>query len=207
MTIKRCVITVGVFLLGGLLAFLFITLRIGYFLDATQPPAQVDAIIVLGGEGSSFPRTQHALVLHGAGRAPLVVFSGGTLRDAGLACSSAQLSQEAALHLGLPASAIVLAPEAQSTYDEAVNLGALAQEKGWQSLLLVTDRFHIRRALRTFQALAPDVVITVSAPHDPRYDPSHWWTTEAGLVSVVTEVLKLGFYWTNYGIPPWRWAA
>ena len=42
----------------------------------------------------------------------------------------------------------------------------------------------------------------MSAPDDPRYAPDHWWTTEEGLVAVVTELLKLGFYWARYGIAP-----
>lgn len=190
-----CLLVSTVLLIG-------LMLGVGNWLALANSEAQTDAIVVLGGEGSGFFRTQHALALYRTSRAPLVVFSGGTWRDAGLACSSTQLSQEAALQFGLPSAAIVLAPEAQSTYDEAVNLGALAHKNGWHSMLLVTDRFHTRRAVHTFQALTPDVVIAVSAPDDPRYIPDRWWTTEEGLVSVVTELLKLGFYWERYNIPP-----
>ncbi len=75
-----------------------------------------------------------------------------------------------------------------------MNLEALAAKNGWHSLLLVTDRFHTRRALRTFQTMAPNAIIAVSAPDDSRYTPERWWTTEEGLVAVVTELLKLGFY-------------
>jgi len=41
-----------------------------------------------------------------------------------------------------------------------------------------------------------------SAAPDPRYDASRWWRTEEGLVAVVNEVIKLGFYWVRYGIAP-----
>jgi hypothetical protein len=58
---------------------------------------------------------------------PLSASWGEMLKDAGLACSSAQLSLEAARQLGLPAGSAVIAPEAQSTYDEALNLWHVGQ--------------------------------------------------------------------------------
>jgi hypothetical protein len=33
-----------------------------------------------------------------------------------------------------------------------------------------------------------------SAAPDPNYDAGRWWQTEEGLVAVVNEVIKLGFY-------------
>ena len=197
---RRCLGSIVACLLAATALLIGLLLGVGHWLALADSGTPADAIVVLGGESLGFPRVQHALTLYRAGRAPVVVFSGGILRDTGLACSSARLSQEAALQIGLPFAAAMFAPEAQSTYDEAVNLGALAAKNGWHSLLLVTDRFHTRRALRTFQALAPDATIAVSAPDDPRYAPDRWWTTEDGLVAVVTELLKLGFYWARYGI-------
>jgi uncharacterized SAM-binding protein YcdF (DUF218 family) len=162
-----------------------------------------DAIVILGGESEGYSRTQHAVDLFNQGYAPRVVFSGGTMRDFGLACSSAQLSLEAAQGLGLPENAVVISYEAQSTYDEAVNLARLAGEQGWRSLLVVTTPFHTRRAARTFRTLMPALSISVSAAPDPRFDASHWWRTEEGLVTVVNEVLKLLFYWAKYEISPY----
>jgi uncharacterized SAM-binding protein YcdF (DUF218 family) len=189
-------------LLGLALVALALMLGAARFLVSQDSLSPADAIVVLGGEDHGFPRTRHALDLFRAGYAPTLVFSGGTLKDAGLACSSAQLSLEAAQQLGLPAGSAVIAPEAQSTYDEALNLRALAREHKWQTLILVTDAFHTRRAARTFRTLLPDTAIQVSAPPDPRYDPARWWRTEDGLVSVFNELIKLGFYWANYGVRP-----
>jgi uncharacterized SAM-binding protein YcdF (DUF218 family) len=115
-------------LLGLALVALTLILGAGRFLVSQDHLSPADAIVVLGGDDHGFPRTRHALDLFRAGYAPTVVFSGGTLKDAGLACSSAQLSLEAARQLGLPAGSALIAPEAQSTYDEAFNLRALARE-------------------------------------------------------------------------------
>ncbi len=174
----------------------------GRFLAAPNPLSSADAILVLGGESSGFWRTRHALALYEQGYAPLVVFSGGSLADAGIACSSASLSLEAAQQLGLPANAAIILDGAGSTYDEAVNFRRLASERGWRSAIVVTDAFHTRRAGNTFRALLPSVRISVSAAPNPRYVPAHWQRTEDGLVAVVNEYLKLGFYWFHYGIAP-----
>ena len=177
-------------------------LRAGHFLTSADRLAQADAIVILGGESGGYPRTRHAIDLFNEGYAPLVVFSGGSFIGFGVACSSAQLSVEAAEALGLPGAAMVVSYEAQSTYDEAVNLARLADEHAWRSLIVVTDAFHTRRAARTFRALLPGVEISMSAAPDPRFDPGRWWATEQGLVTVFNEVLKMGFYWANYGISP-----
>lgn len=186
-------------LLGGLLLAGAFVLGAGPFLTVADPPAPADAIVVLGG---SVDRVGQGVWLYEEGYAPLVVLSGGKLSDLGLECSSALLSLERAQELGLPADATILAPEAQSTYDEAVNLGRLAAQHGWRSLLVVTDPLHTRRAARTFRTLLPGVSVSVSPAPEPLYDPQRWWRSEHGLADVFNEVLKLAFYWFRYGIRP-----
>jgi len=197
---RKCLLAGVTSLLGGLLALGLFTLWVGHFLTVDDALSQADGIVVLGGGNSN--RAQHAVGLFDQEYAPLVIFSGGTLKEVGLACSSALLSLEDAQELGLPEGAALIAPEAQSTYDEAVNVRQLAQAHGWRSLIVVTDPLHTRRAARTFRALLPGVSVTVSAAPDPRYDPARWWESEHGLVGVFNEILKLGFYWARYGIRP-----
>ena len=200
---KGCLFAGIALLLGGLLALGVFTITVGHFLTAVDAFSQADAIVVLGGDGGNFFRVQQAVDLFNKGYAPLVVFSGGiSLKDAGLACSSVQLSLEAAQQLGLPAEATIIADDAQSTYDEALNLSRLAQQHRWHSLIVVTDLFHTRRAARTFRTLLPDTTIYLSAAPDPNVDASRWWHTEEGLVAVLNEVIKLAFYWARYGIAP-----
>ena len=127
MSCKGCLLFGVALLLVGLLALGVFTITAGHFLTAVDAFSQVDAIVVLGGDGGGFFRVQQGVDFFNEGHAPVVVFSGGiSLRDAGLACSSAQLSLEAAQELGLPNDAAIIASGAQSTYDEAVNLGRLA---------------------------------------------------------------------------------
>ena len=195
---RECSIT-ALFLVAGLLAVVLFTLRVGHYLVVDDPLSQADAIVVLS---SSAGRTHHAVHLFRQGYAPAVVFSDGTYKSVGLACSSAPLDVEAAQKLGLPADAAMITDVAQSTYDEAVNLRKLVLEHDWHSLIVVTDPFHTRRAGRTFRTLLPDVTVYLSAAPDPRYDPARWWESEHGLVAVLNEMVKLGFYWLKHGIAP-----
>jgi len=208
---KGCLLSSIALLLAALLVLGVFTITAGHFLTAVDAFSQADAIVVLGGDGGNFFRVQQGVALFNQGYAPLVVFSGGvSQKDAGLACSSAELSLEAAQELGLPDGAAIIASGAQSTYDEAVNLRRLAQQHHWHSLIIVTDLFHTRRAARTFRTLLPDTTIyacpepsrRVSAAPDPNVDAARWWRTEEGLVAVFNEVIKLGFYWARYGIAP-----
>lgn len=175
----------------------------GHFLVADDGAAQADAILSLGDDQcDGFFRVRYAIDLFEQGYAPVVVLSGGSMADAGLACSSAQLSLEAAQELGLPHESTIIADEAQSTYDEAVNMAKLVRERGWDSVIVVTDVFHTRRAARTFRTLLPETTVYVSAAPDPRYDPARWWANEYSLSAVVNEYIKLLFYWFKYGIRP-----
>jgi len=192
MNCKGCLLAGVAILLVGLLALGVFTITAGHFLATEDALSQTDAIVVLGGDGGSFFRVQQGVDLFNGGCAPVVVFSGGTLKDAGIACSSAQLSLEAAQELGLPTDAAIIASSSQSTYDEAVNIRRLAHQHRWHSLIVVTDLFHTRRAARTFRTLLPDTTIyacpepsrRVSAAPAPNLDASRWWQTEEGLVAV-----------------------
>jgi uncharacterized SAM-binding protein YcdF (DUF218 family) len=199
---KGCLAAVAVVVVSGLVVGWVSLRNLGAFLDVTQEPILADAIVVMGGEGGRYTRTQHALELYKAGMSPTVVFSGGTLLASGLECSSTGLSLDAAERLGLPPEAMVISGEAQSTHDEAENIARLAEENNWQSLLLVTDLFHTRRSLQVMRYAMPERVIYASAPEDPRFRADRWWENEHGLVFAINEAIKLAFYWKEYGIRP-----
>jgi len=177
-----------------------------------------DAIVVLGGDSSDFARARHGVRLFHQGHAPTVVLSLalsrspernegaaeviGFSKNDGSRYSSAQRSLEVAQRAGLPPDATIIAYGARSTYDEAVKLRQLAQQHNWHSLIIVTDLFHAHRAGRTFRALLPDVTICVSAAPNPKYDAGHWWQSKDSLMYVLSEALKLAYYWAKYGIAP-----
>jgi len=181
-----------------------LALGAGRFLTQTDELAPADAILVLGG---GYPRRAfHGVELFEQGYADKVLFSGGTYEDACVTISDPCESLTAALREELPEWAgIILIEDGESTYDEALALREMVEEEGWDSVILVTDPFHTRRAGLTFRALLPDVAIILSAASSPKYDVARWYSTEDGLVMVFDEMIKLGYYWLHYGIAPFGW--
>ena len=65
-----------------------------------------------------------------------------------------------------------------STRGEAENVARMARAHGWRSLVVVTSRYHIRRAKLLFERCFPGRVQTVAAPFSltelPSVLPSEW---------------------------------
>lgn len=99
-----CLLGGTLLLLTELLACVVFVITAGHFVFVADTPAPSSAVVILGGDED---RVQHGVDLFNAGYASNVVFSGGRLVDAGIACSSTELSLEAARQLGLPTEAII----------------------------------------------------------------------------------------------------
>lgn len=122
-------------------------------------PAPARALLVLGGEDPQRrPRSRTALHYYLACRArgealPFLVLSGG----GGSAAGSAALTEAAAmadyvLAHGVAPAHVLQEPQARSTLANVALGGALAARHGLQQQLwLVSDDFHLRRALRLYQ--------------------------------------------------------
>lgn len=134
--------------------------------EATLPMA--DAIVVLGGGGSyrwlahedvdpdDLPSSRIAAGARAwiAGRAPLVILSGGGVGEN----TEARTMARAIVHLGVPASALVLEQRSRSTRENARNSAALSRELGITKILLVTSSLHMPRAVLEFRGTTLDIV-------------------------------------------------
>jgi uncharacterized SAM-binding protein YcdF (DUF218 family) len=138
-------------------------------LESEFPPTPVQdlpeaqAIVVLGGaiSGSNswrpFPdlsdsadRIWHAARLYHAGKAPLVVLSGGSNPASGVR-PEAEAMQVFLHDLGVPDSAMLLEKRSLSTYENARFTAALLRKRGIDRILLVTSALHMHRALAHFE--------------------------------------------------------
>jgi UDP-N-acetylmuramyl pentapeptide phosphotransferase/UDP-N-acetylglucosamine-1-phosphate transferase len=93
-----------------------------------------------------------------------------------------------------------------STWEDGQEIAQAVHETGVSRLLVVTNWYHGRRALGTVRReLADDDVEVLFSPPPPlTYGPHDWWRQENGLVAVVNEYIKIGFYWWHYGLAPWE---
>lgn len=116
--------------------------------------AKADAVLALAGENQRLPI---ALELVERGVAPVLVISDGLdprWTQANRLC-----------RFGDPARIVCLRPEPYSTRGEARLAGRLARERGWDSLVVVTSRFHLFRARTLFERCFDGRLDLVGAPN------------------------------------------
>ena len=162
----------------------------------------VDAIVVLGGGvgrnswginlNAASDRVWFAARLYRAGRAPLVVLTGGTISELGMDWPEAPAMATFLHDLGVPQSAILLESESQTTHENAILTEPLLRERGIKRILLVTSALHMPRALATFRKLDLDVI---AAPTDFEAEPpsGYWllrWLPDADALESSSRALK-----------------
>jgi uncharacterized SAM-binding protein YcdF (DUF218 family) len=99
--------------------------------------------------GDGADRVLHAARLFHAGKAPLVLVSGGRLPWQTRGAPEAR-TIEALLHtLGVPPEAIVREEGSANTYENCTRSHKILRARGARDVLLVTSALHMRRALAT----------------------------------------------------------
>ena len=176
---------------------MFLTLYLllaGRFLIKDDGLHRVDAIVILGGDSVDFHRTKHGVSLYNQGVATKVVLSGlgNKLEDV---C-------KVSLKYGLKETDRTVIDHCHSTYDEARSLVELTESNQWESIVLVTDIYHSRRAVKTFGYFLKNTTIHSSPAENTNYHGIRWWKSEDGFFAVFAETLKLIYYLFRYGINP-----
>jgi uncharacterized SAM-binding protein YcdF (DUF218 family) len=100
-------------------------------------------------------RLTHALALYKAGKAPLVLLSGGAHPGNR---SEAEIMYEHLVLMGVPASALLMERQSRDTHDNALYSAILLKGKGIKRVLLVTSGFHMRRAVPLFERQGLEVI-------------------------------------------------
>ena len=140
--------------------YLMGTLEDGYPPRALSATAEADAIVLLGGamRGDTHMGTQgdlnqqadrlvHAVALYKAGKAPLLLLTGGGPQ--GVRTEAEQMRDLLEL-MGVPATAILLEEDSRDTYQNALYSAAMLKQLGINRILLVTSAFHMRRSEQLF---------------------------------------------------------
>jgi uncharacterized SAM-binding protein YcdF (DUF218 family) len=137
-----------------------------------QRPA-ADALVVLGAsqlDGSPGPvleaRLQHALDLHEAGVAPVVVTTGSN--QEGDRFTEAGSAAEWLVERGVPAEQVLAVPEGSNTYRSLLPVSQVARERGWDGVVVVSDPWHVYRV----RVMADTVALPVAGSSPVREGPS-----------------------------------
>ncbi len=139
-----------VLMLSTLLWVAYVALQIAT-VGERDDPRPADAIVVLGNkEYSGWPsrpfgaRLDHALSLYEDGLASLVIVTGGD--PEGDSYTEAAAGSRYLEHQGLPSDALQTVG-GDNTYENLREVKALAERESLESVLLVSERFHMLRSL------------------------------------------------------------
>ena len=149
--------------------------------QATAATPSADVIIVLGGATApALPprqdvelnehadRIMHAADLYKAGKARVIIASGGNWHYASAGVSEAASIRDILMRFGVPNEAIVLEGGSDDTAGNARLSEELMRQHGWTTALLVTSALHMPRALASFikagVAATPSSTDIIDAP-------------------------------------------
>ncbi len=186
----------------------------GRFLVADEAPRKADAIVVLS--GSVPDRILEAVDLFDEGYAPTIVLcrepeNAGfrALRARGATLPRIyELNLSVARQLGVPESSLtVLERAAGSTFSEARVVLQYLSERGARSILLVTSKYHTRRAGMIYRHLAGGSIEVIARPaRTDGFDPERWWHDRMSIRRVLIEYQKLALFylWDRWKTAPLR---
>lgn len=183
------------------------TLERGFVPRAMSVIGNADAIVLLGGglrgdtHMGTLPdlnqradRLVHAVALYKAGKAPVIVLTGGGVDGAR---TEAEQMKDLLAVMGVPNEHLLLEVESRNTHDNAVFSAQLLKANDMDRILLVTSAYHMRRSLALFEAQGLDVV---PAPTDyqqlvtPQVLPP-WLPAVSNLYQTTDALHEIVGYW------------
>ena len=133
-------------------------------LKIIDAPQRADAIVVFaGGVGESgqagqgyAERVKRAVDLYKQGYASYMIFSTGYI----YAFQEAEVMKALAVSLGVPPDAILLEEKAANTYENVKSTKQILDNQGWDSILLISSSYHMRRVALVFKRIAKGLKVT-----------------------------------------------
>lgn len=178
--------------------------RLGTALETPEQAQQADVIIVLGSDDH---RLERGLELYQRGLASTIVVTGEIPTSSGQSPRLTDMARRveqyflAASYGVMPNRLVFL--QSTSTYEDARAALDYMASRGLRSGLVVSDWFHGRRAMCSFQAIsggsAQFTFATATNPAPIR--PDNWWHNPGGFELIATEFLKIANYRLFLGVP------
>jgi uncharacterized SAM-binding protein YcdF (DUF218 family) len=211
MSWRRALIAAAVLLVATVVAAPRVLPAVGWFLIEDDPAAHADAIVVLAG---SYPdRILEGVQLYHDGVAPRILIcpepdTAGFRRATELGVKIPRpydINRMVAEQLGVPPQAIeILHHGGDSTFGEAEAVLAEALRRGYTSIVLVTSKYHTRRAAAIYRFLAAGKVqVSVRAARDDDFRPERWWRDRLSARRLIIEYEK----WVSFLlVDRWRFS-
>lgn len=163
---------------------------------------EAGAIVVLGGGtsplsygepypnlGAASDREWHGARLYQAGKAPLLILTGGH-NPQYRATSSAEAMRHFISELGVPDSAMLLEDRSRNTTQNADFTGDILARRGINRILLVTSALHMPRSKARFEAQGLEV-IPAATDHEVRALPAwRYWLPDTEALDGSSRAIK-----------------
>ena len=152
-----------------------------------------DVIIVLGSavwpneqpSPSLKARTDRAIELYWGGYATHLILSGGLGRHPP---EEAEVMRRLAAQAGIPSEVLILDRDARSTRESLLGASEIMLDRGWDTILVVSDPFHMKRSL----LMAEDMGL--AAHGSPALDSPTYTVFSRRVYYTSREVLALWWY-------------
>ncbi len=189
-------LVIGSFFLTGFLRLgMLIYGRNKTYLPDSAPNAQVALVLGAGLNRDGSPgvvlrdRVQRASELYFSGKVDKLLMSGD---NSSIYYDEPGAMKEFALSLGVPEADVVLDFAGRRTYDSCYRAQEIFKV---DSVLVVTQAFHLPRAIFTCNALGVEAEgVTADDANYPLRSYTFWWTREI--------IATIKAYWDVYIIPP-----
>lgn len=186
-----------------LILAIFALSRLGAFLVVQDPLEKADAIFVLG--GTRYERPLEAVELYNAGWAPTITLMRQIADNGELDLMKRGVPYKREVdeqievmgRLGVPAAAILVMNEANSTAEEGRALLDVAGRQGWKRVIIVTSKQHTRRARLVMRRrlAGTGIEVVVRSSRLDTADVDRWWQNRSTLRFTLFESQRLLGYW------------
>jgi uncharacterized SAM-binding protein YcdF (DUF218 family) len=186
-----------------ILSHQYLIKKIGYFLIYEQNPQKADVIVALNGGDTE--RSLAAVDLYNQGYAGLIIMAGLVKQPGseefwkrvGDNFNEKIFFQKAIEAMGIPEKSFqFIGNGVSSTYDEALATREFLKENGYKTILLVTSKWHSKRAYLTFRSALKDdgIKIVIQPSKYDAFRPDGWWKNENDAELVFYEYIRLIYY-------------
>ena len=176
---------------------------LGDYLVAEDPLSPCETMFVLSGNSLDRGREAARLLLEEQAADTLVCLGGEqspVLAALDIKMTNAALTQHTILSEGVDSSQVYLLPEGSSTWEEYQAIKEYCKTHALKKIMVVSSSFHTRRIQRTFRPGMEELGIELVVRGAPAggFDEENWWKSEAGLIFLNNEYVKLAYYALKY---------
>lgn len=169
---------------------------IGKPLEIVNAPVKSDVIAVLGGgvgesgrAGQGYQeRVSKAVELYDNGYSAKIIYSTGYKYILKEAETMATLS----VSMGVKRDNIIIEDDSITTRDNVVNVGKILNENGWNSIIMVSSKYHMKRLELLCRKNLPGVRVVYVPTRSDYYSGAH--VTPRHLQGFIHEYLAILFY-------------